>query len=99
MWSTITTKVKSINIDGSKLNKDLDKGMDSIFKSMDTTFKNMGDLFNDIADAEVENTNSTTASFTVHSDDSAINITNNNGHIIIEGSVKSLKVNGTERIP
>jgi len=35
-------------------------------------------------------------SFTVLSDDNIIRITNNNGHVVIEGVLKSLKINGID---
>ena len=93
MWKTtkITTK---------RISKTLDKGMDSVFESMGTAFDKMGDLFTNIDleddDDEVEETvgDPKCASFSTLSDAGIIRITNNNGHIVIDGTLKSLKVNG-----
>lgn len=83
-----------------RISKTLDKGMDSVFESMNTTFDKMNDLFKDIDleddEDEVEETvaDPKCASFSTLSDDGIIRITNNNGHLVIDGTLKSLKVNG-----
>jgi len=73
--------------------------MDSVFESMGTVFDKMGELFTDIDledDDEVDETvvDPKCASFSTLSDDGVIRITNNNGHLVIDGTLKSLKVNG-----
>lgn len=92
MWKTTKYTTKRIS-------KTLDKGMDSVFESMGTVFDKMGELFTDIDledDDEVEETvvDPKCASFSTLSDDGVIRITNNNGHLVIDGTLKSLKVNG-----
>jgi len=94
MWKTTTTK--------KIISKKLDKGMDSVFDSMNTVFDNMSDLFKDKEEESEDDSESQDDSdlkctaFTVLSDDNIIRITNNNGHVVIEGVIKSLKVNGVD---
>jgi hypothetical protein len=79
------------------LSKTLDNGMDSIFKSMDSVFEKMTDLFEDVDFEEsAETEDPKCSSYTTQSDDGVIRITNNNGHVVIDGNLRSLKVNDVD---
>jgi hypothetical protein len=91
MWKTTKFTTK-------KISKTLDKGMDSIFESFNSACNQMNELFEDadLDDDEDETEDLKCASFSTLSDNGTIRITNNNGHIVIDGSLKSLKVNGVD---
>lgn len=92
MWTTTTTK-KTIK----KLSDKTSKAMDSMFESMDGMFEKMNEIVSDVVsddDDDDDDLLETEGVFKVDSDKGVISITANNGHLIIEGQLKSLKVNG-----
>ena len=70
--------------------------MDSMFESMDGMFKKMNEIVSDVV-SDDDDLLETEGVFKVDSDEGVISITANNGHLIIEGPLKSLRVNGDLR--
>ena len=70
--------------------------MDSMFESMDGMFEKMNEIVSDVV-SDDDDLLETEGVFKVDSDEGVISITANNGHLIIEGPLKSLRVNGDLR--
>lgn len=83
-YKTVFTEIgKNFSKGASKIDKDLSKGFEKIAEA----FEDIGDSIDDIFDGKEW-------SSTQNSGDTTI--TNNNGHIVIEGTVKSVKINGVD---
>jgi len=79
-----------------KLSDKTSKAMDSMFESMDGMFEKMNEIVSDVV-SDDDDLLETEGVFKVDSDEGVISITANNGHLIIEGPLKSLRVNGDLR--
>ena len=89
MWTTTTKKTIK------KLSDKTSKAMDSMFETMDGMFEKMDEIVSDaISGDDDDDLLDTEGVFKVDSDKGVISITANNGHLIIEGQLKSLRVNG-----
>lgn len=75
----------------------MSKGLTKGFEKMSEAFEAMGEVFEDIGDTIGEVGDDLHQKFgTMVQNDGSVCITNNNGHVVIEGKVKSLKVNGVD---
>lgn len=91
------TKKTTTTFFGEKASKKLDvafEKFDAAFEKMGDAFKETGNVFESILEGDENDT--TCASLSTNSDQGAISVTSNNGHIVIEGKIKSIKVNGKD---
>jgi len=83
-YKTVTTNMSK------KINEKLTKSFEKMSEALAHTADSMGDIldeaFNDMGES----------SSTTEQNDGKTCITCNNGHVVIEGLVKSLKVNGVD---
>jgi LytS/YehU family sensor histidine kinase len=92
MFTTRTTTI---------FGKKAGKKFDAAFEKFDSAFEKMGDAFKEtegIFESILEDNadDALCSSISANSDQGAISITSNNGHIIVEGKIKSLKINGKD---
>ena len=107
MFTTKTTKT-IIKTAGSKAEKVVDsmiENMDSVFEKFDDTMKAFSKAAKEMTyEVEKEGEEKEEKGSLFHAatldcsclNDGSVQITTNNGHIVIEGDVKSLKVNGED---
>jgi N-acetylneuraminic acid mutarotase len=91
MWNMYTSKV--IKIQAGNIKNKFNESMDSLFEKVDSIFEDVEKVVDSVDedDAEWQKGNSSS-----YQSSGGTTITNNNGHIVIEGKVKSLKVNGVD---
>lgn len=69
--------------------KALGKSFDAVFDSFKDTFDKASDLFDGIRDAEESDD-------CCAMNDGTVSITSNKGHVVVDGDIKSLKINGKD---
>lgn len=84
MWTTTTTI--------RKMSKKSKGKLDSVFESMEPLFEKMTDALDLDDDDDEEREDPDCCAMA----DGVVSITTNKGHVVIEGELKSLKINGTD---
>lgn len=87
MWTTTTIRKKTRG-----LTTKIEEKLDSVFESMEPLFEKMADALDLDDDDDEEREDPDCCAMT----DGVVSITTNKGHVVIEGELKSLKINGTD---